>query len=52
MSAPNSVLAKAVQLHRSGDVAGAIRLYEKIVRSAPKNAGALKSAWPRLLPGG
>jgi tetratricopeptide (TPR) repeat protein len=41
MSAPDSVLAKAVQLHRSGDVAGAIRLYEKIVRSAPKNAGAL-----------
>jgi tetratricopeptide (TPR) repeat protein len=41
MSAPDAVFAKAVQLHRSGDVAGAIRLYEKIVRSAPKNAGAL-----------
>jgi tetratricopeptide (TPR) repeat protein len=41
MSAPDSVLAKAVQLHRSGNVAEAIRLYEKIVRSAPKNAGAL-----------
>ncbi|MEX2127404.1 MAG: tetratricopeptide repeat protein [Xanthobacteraceae bacterium] len=35
------VLAKAVQLHQAGDLAGAIRLYEKVVRKAPSNAVAL-----------
>ena len=38
MNAPDPVLAKAVQLHKSGDLAGAIKLYEKVVRSSPKHA--------------
>jgi tetratricopeptide (TPR) repeat protein len=41
MNAPDSVFAKAVQLHKSGDIAAAIKLYEKVVRSEPKHAVAL-----------
>ena len=40
MNVSDPVLAKAVQLHKSGDFAGAIRLYEKFVRSSPKDAAA------------
>jgi tetratricopeptide (TPR) repeat protein len=41
MGAPNSILAKAIQLHKTGQIAGAITLYEKVVRNAPRDAGAL-----------
>jgi tetratricopeptide (TPR) repeat protein len=41
MSSHDPKFAKAVRLHRAGEIAGAIKLYEKVIRSAPRNADAL-----------
>jgi len=38
--APDQLLAEAVELHRSGQLGAAVRLYEKAVRKAPENASA------------
>jgi protein O-GlcNAc transferase len=38
---PDSILARAVQLHQTGDLDGAIRLYRKALRRTPEHAPAL-----------
>lgn len=39
--AQQAVLAKAMRLHRAGELEGAIRLYEKFARKSPQHAVAL-----------
>jgi tetratricopeptide (TPR) repeat protein len=41
MNSHDPKFAKAVQLHQAGEIAVAIKLYEKVVRGSPKNAVAL-----------
>lgn len=35
------LLTRAVHLHQTGKIAGAIRLYRNVVEKAPRHAGAL-----------
>jgi len=40
-AAANDLLSQAIELHRTGDVGGAIRGYEKFLNTSPQHAGAL-----------
>lgn len=40
-AAANDLLSRAIELHKTGDIGGAIRCYEKFLKKSPQHAGAL-----------